>query len=70
MVPCLRRLSPPAILGGPEAFEYTVTYVATRFEEFLDDEANDALTTERLFLAAVDNALEQRRQSRAPRLIH
>jgi hypothetical protein len=46
-----------------------VTHVATRFEELLSDEANDTFTPERLFLTAVDDALEQRRINKVDKLI-
>ena len=46
-----------------------VTHFATRFEELIRDETNDALTPEQLFLTAVDDALEQRRHSRVEKLI-
>lgn len=46
-----------------------VTHVATRFEELIDDEANDAFTPEQLFLTAVDDALEQRRINQVDKLI-
>ncbi len=36
-----------------------VTHVATRLEELIQDEANDTLTPEQLFLTAVDDALEE-----------
>ena len=38
-----------------------VTHVATRLEELIQDEGNDTLTPEQLFLTAVDDALESRR---------
>jgi DNA replication protein DnaC len=41
-----------------------VTHIAARFEELVRDEANDELTPEQLFLAAADDALEQRRANR------
>lgn len=46
-----------------------VTHVATRFEELIQDEANDTLTPEQLFLTAVDDALESRRVNKVERLI-
>lgn len=46
-----------------------VTHVATRFEELLNDEANDEITPEKLFLTAVDEALEARRVHRIDKLI-
>ncbi len=46
-----------------------VTHVATRFEELIRDEANDDLTPERLFLTAVDDALEARRVNKIEKLI-
>ncbi|TFD55337.1 hypothetical protein E3T55_01340 [Cryobacterium frigoriphilum] len=46
-----------------------VTHVATRLEELIQDEANDTLTPEQLFLTAVDDALESRRVSRVDKLI-
>ncbi|HET8961775.1 ATP-binding protein [Nocardioides sp.] len=46
-----------------------VTHVATRFEELVNDEANDDLTPEKLFLTAVDDALEARRINKIERLI-
>jgi hypothetical protein len=38
-----------------------VTHVAARLEELIQDETNDTLTPEQLFLTAVDDALESRR---------
>ena len=46
-----------------------VTQVATRLEELIQDEANDSLTPEQLFLIAVDDALESRRVGRVDKLI-
>jgi DNA replication protein DnaC len=46
-----------------------VTHVATRFEELINDEANDQLTPEQLFLTAVDDALDARRANRIEKLI-
>lgn len=46
-----------------------VTHIATRFEELIDDEANDTLTPEQIFLTAVDDALEQRRAHKVDKLI-
>ncbi|MGH3520602.1 MAG: ATP-binding protein, partial [Haloechinothrix sp.] len=46
-----------------------VTHVATRFEELIGEEANDALTPEQLFLTAVDDALEARRVHKIEKLI-
>jgi len=46
-----------------------VTHVATRLEELIQDEANDTLTPEQLFLTAVDDALESRRVNTVERLI-
>lgn len=46
-----------------------VTHVATRFAELIQDEANDELTPEQLFLTAVDDALEQRRAHKVEKLI-
>ncbi len=46
-----------------------VTHVATRLEELIQDEANDTLTPEQLFLTAVDDALESRRVNKVERLI-
>ena len=46
-----------------------VTHVATRLEALIQDEANDELTPEQLFLTAVDDALEQRRAHKVERLI-
>lgn len=46
-----------------------VTHVATRFEELINDEANDTFTPEQLFLTAVDDALEQRRINKVDKLI-
>ena len=46
-----------------------VTHVATRFEELIADEANDAFTPEQLFLTAVDDALELRRAHKVDKLI-
>ncbi len=46
-----------------------ITHVATRFEELINDEANDTLTPEQLFLTAVDDALDARRANRIERLI-
>ncbi len=46
-----------------------VTHVATRLEELIQDEANDTLTPEQLFLTAVDDALEQRRANQVEKLI-
>lgn len=46
-----------------------VTHVATRFEELINDEANDQLTPEQLFLVAVDDALEARRANKIEKLI-
>lgn len=41
--------------------ELRVTHIAARFEDLINDEANDELTPEQLFLTAADDALEQRR---------
>ena len=46
-----------------------VTHVATRFEELVNDEANDHITPEKLFLIAVDDALEARRVNKIEKLI-
>jgi DNA replication protein DnaC len=46
-----------------------VTHVATRLEELIQDEANDTLTPEQLFLTAVDDALESRRINKVDKLI-
>ena len=46
-----------------------VTHVATRFAELIDDEANDNLTPEQLFLTALHDALEQRRVNKTDKLI-
>lgn len=46
-----------------------ITHVAARFEELINDEANDTLTPEQLFLTAVDDALDLRRANRIERLI-
>ncbi|SMY03981.1 ATP-binding protein, partial [Brevibacterium aurantiacum] len=46
-----------------------VTHIATRFEELIDDEANDTLTPEQIFLTATDDALEQRRIHKVDKLI-
>jgi DNA replication protein DnaC len=46
-----------------------VTHVATQFAELINDEANDTLTPEQLFLTAVDHALEHRRHARVEKLI-
>ena len=46
-----------------------VTHVATRFEELINDEANDTLTPEKLFLTAVDDALKVRRANKIEKLI-
>lgn len=46
-----------------------VTHVATRLEELIQDEGNDALTPEQLFLTAVDDALESRRINKVDKLI-
>ena len=46
-----------------------VTHVASRFEKLIDDEANDTLAPEQLFLTAVDDALEQRRRTQVEKLI-
>ena len=46
-----------------------VAHVATRLEELIQDEANDTLTPERLFLTAVDDALEGRRVNKVDKLI-
>ena len=46
-----------------------VTHVTTRLEELIQDEANDTLTPEQLFLTAVDNALESRRINKVDKLI-
>lgn len=46
-----------------------VTHVATRLEELIQDEANDELTPEQLFLTAVDDALELRRAHKVDKLI-
>jgi DNA replication protein DnaC len=46
-----------------------VTHVATRLEELINDEANDDLTPEKLFLTAVDDALEARRINKIEKLI-
>ena len=46
-----------------------VAHVATRLEELIQDEANDTLTPEQLFLTAVDDALESRRVTRVDKLI-
>jgi DNA replication protein DnaC len=49
--------------------ELRVTHLATRFEELIADEANDALTPEQLFLTATADALEARREHRVTALI-
>lgn len=41
-----------------------VTHVATRLEALIQDETNDTLTPEQLFLTAVDDALESRRMNK------
>jgi DNA replication protein DnaC len=46
-----------------------VTHVATRLEELIQDETNDTLTPEQLFLTAVDDALESRRINKVDKLI-
>lgn len=46
-----------------------VTHVATRLAELIQDEANDELTPEQLFLTAVDDALEVRRAHKVDKLI-
>jgi len=46
-----------------------ITHVATRFEELINDESNDELTPEQLFLTAVDDALDIRRANRIEKLI-
>src|SRR5699024_4466557 len=46
-----------------------ITHVATRFEELITDETNDQLTPEQIFLTAVDDALDARREARIDRLI-
>ncbi len=46
-----------------------VTHVATRLEELVADEANDTLTPEQLFMAAVDDALDTRRANKIDKLI-
>ena len=46
-----------------------VTHVATRLEELIQDEANDTLTPEQLFLTEVDDALESRRINQVDKLI-
>ena len=46
-----------------------ITHVATRFEDLIRDEANDAFTPEQLFLTAVDDALDARRANRIDKLI-
>lgn len=46
-----------------------VTHVATRLAELIQDEANDELTPEQLFLTAVDDALELRRAHKIDKLI-
>jgi DNA replication protein DnaC len=46
-----------------------VTHVASRFEELIQDETNDSLTPEQLFLTAIDCALEQRRHTRVAKLL-
>lgn len=46
-----------------------VTHVATRIEELINDEANDDLTPEQLFLTAVDDALQARRTHKIDKLI-
>ncbi|MDQ0277123.1 DNA polymerase III delta prime subunit [Arthrobacter silviterrae] len=46
-----------------------ITHVATRFEELINDESNDELTPEQLFLTAVDDALDMRRANRIEKLI-
>ncbi|WP_206446539.1 ATP-binding protein [Agrococcus sp. KRD186] len=46
-----------------------VTHVATRLAELIQDETNDELTPEQLFLTAVDDALEQRRAHKVEKLI-
>jgi len=46
-----------------------VTHVATRLEELIQDETNDRLTPEQLFLTAVDDALESRRINKVDKLI-
>ncbi|WP_449373868.1 ATP-binding protein [Arthrobacter psychrolactophilus] len=46
-----------------------ITHVATRFEELINDEGNDQLTPEQLFLTAVDDALDMRRANKIEKLI-
>lgn len=47
-----------------------VTNVALAFQALIQDEANDTLTPEQLFLTAVEDALEGRRSARIDKLIH
>ncbi len=46
-----------------------ITHVATRLEALINDENNDNLTPEQLFLTAVDDALDIRRANRIEKLI-
>ena len=46
-----------------------VTHIATRIADLIAEEANDHLTVEQLFLAAVDEALDARRANKIERLI-
>jgi DNA replication protein DnaC len=46
-----------------------ITHVAMRFEALINDEANDELTPEQLFLTAVDDALDIRRANRVEKRI-
>lgn len=46
-----------------------ITHIARAFEELINDEANEGLLPEQLFLAATDDALAKRRATRIERLI-
>ncbi|MGP9586165.1 ATP-binding protein [Micrococcaceae sp. AOP34-BR2-30] len=46
-----------------------ITHLAAKFEELIIDESNDHLTPEQIFLAAVDDALDQRRVKNIQKLL-
>lgn len=46
-----------------------ITHVASRLEELINDETNDHLTPEKLFLAAIDAALAARRAGKIDKLL-
>lgn len=46
-----------------------ITHLAAKFEELIADEANDQLTPEQVFLAAVDDTLDQRRVKNIQKLL-